>query len=184
MPPTTLLLVRHGETDWNRDRRVQGHTDVPLNATGVRQAHELAGRLAGYRLDAVYSSDLVRAIATAEAVAAPRGLEVVAVPGLRERSFGSWEGLTDVEARRRYPEQTQDPRGWGDGETQQELAARVVEALLRIGAAHAGGTMLAVSHGGPLRVALRYAGADGDGPLENCAVVSLEVEDGALRSVD
>ena len=97
---TTILLARHGETDWNRDRRVQGHTDVPLNDEGRRQAQALSRELDGCRFDAVYSSDLARAIETAEILAEQRGLEVTALPALREKHFGTWEGLTDTETRR------------------------------------------------------------------------------------
>ena len=92
-----LLLVRHGETDWNRDHRVQGQTDTPLNATGLAQAHALASSLSCVPLDAVYSSDLARARMTAETVAEPHGLPVEVEVDLREKDFGTWEGLTDVE---------------------------------------------------------------------------------------
>ena len=100
---TTLLLARHGETDWNRELRIQGSSDIELNELGRQQAQFLAQELTDVDLDAIYSSDLSRARATAAAVAATHGLEVTLDPRLRERSFGSWEGLTreDVSASRR-----------------------------------------------------------------------------------
>ena len=181
---TLILLARHGETDWNRERRVQGHTDIPLNATGLQQAEDLGAWLAETKLNAVYASDLARALATALVVAQPRGLEVVTVPELRERDFGTWEGLTDDEARRRFPAETSGPRTWGDAESPEKMAARVLAALRTIGAANPDGTVLVVSHGGPLQATLRHIGADGDRPLENGVVVSVAVENGALRGVD
>ena len=97
---TTLLLVRHGETDWNAEGRLQGHTDTPLNDYGRRQAAALGEDLAGDGIDAVYSSDLARARETAEIVAGRLGLPVVLEPGLREKNWGSWEGLTPRSATR------------------------------------------------------------------------------------
>ena len=97
---TTLLLVRHGETDWNAEGRLQGHTDTPLNDYGRRQARTLADELAGEPIDAVYSSDLARARETAEIVGGRLGLTVVVDPGLREKNWGSWEGLTPAERER------------------------------------------------------------------------------------
>src|SRR5687768_16876002 len=91
---TTLLLARHGETDWNRELRIQGSSDIALNDLGRDQARALAEELAELALDAIYSSDLRRARETAEAVAAQHGLDVRLDPRLRERAFGSWEGLT------------------------------------------------------------------------------------------
>ena len=94
---TTLLLVRHGETDWNADGRLQGHTDRPLTDFGRRQARDLAAALAGEDLTAIYSSDLTRARETAEIVAERLGLPVVLDRDLREKDWGNWEGLTAVE---------------------------------------------------------------------------------------
>src|SRR3954452_24611267 len=97
MTGTTLLLVRHGETDWNAEGRLQGHTDRPLNEYGRRQAKELAARLAGGHVDAIYASDLSRARETAEIVGERLGLTVVIDPDLRETNWGTWEGLTGDE---------------------------------------------------------------------------------------
>jgi len=179
---TTILLARHGETDWNLNRRVQGHSDTPLNNTGRAQARALGEELAGERIDAVYSSDLVRAHETARAVAEPRGLGVTAIRDLRERHFGTWEGMTDDEIFARF-----DPTpetSWGDGETREEMAGRVLDALRRIAATHPKSRVLVVSHGGPLRAVLTHCGVDGVGRIDNCHVVRVEIVDGVLRGVD
>jgi broad specificity phosphatase PhoE len=179
---TTIFLARHGETDWNVQRRVQGHSDTPLNETGRAQALALADELQGEAIDAVYSSDLLRAHETARIVAEPRGLNVTAIRDLRERNFGTWEGLTDDEIFVRFPEAASGR--WGDAETKEEMAERVFEALQRIADAHAGGRVLVVSHGGPLRAVLGRCGVDGVGRIENCHVVRIEAGDGLLRGVD
>lgn len=178
---TTIVLVRHGETEWNRTRRVQGHTDIPLNDEGRRQARALAEELDGEKVDAVYASDLGRARETAEILAAARGADVISLPALRERHFGTWEGLTDTEVHARFPEAAGG--SWGDGETTEELAERVVAAVGEIAAAHAGGLVLVVTHGGPLRAILRHVEEDAS-PVGNCGVVRLVAGGGALRKVD
>ena len=178
----TLILVRHGETDWNRDRRVQGQTDLPLNETGRAQARALAEQLAGTRVDAVYASDLARARETAELLAAQRGLTVTLDPALREKDFGSWEGLTDVEVLDRFPDAVRG--AWGDAETPDELSARVLAALERIAARHPNEHVVVVTHGGPVRAVLRHCSSANDGPIANCHVVRIRVENGVLRAVD
>jgi probable phosphoglycerate mutase len=180
---TTILLARHGETDWNLERRVQGHSDRPLNATGWQQAHALADELAREQLDAVYSSDLIRAYETARAVADRHGLAVTAIPDLREKDFGTWEGLTDIEIDQRFPD-ARAQNVWGDGETTLELKERVVGALQRIADTHPGGRVLVVSHGGPLRAVLRHCEVEREDRIGNCAVLRLEAEAGSFRSVD
>jgi probable phosphoglycerate mutase len=180
---TTLLLARHGETDWNRDRRVQGHSDVPLNDAGRAQARDLARGLRTEPLDAVYSSDLVRAKETAEIATAGRGLTVRVLVGLRERHFGTWEGLTDDVIRDRFPESRTGP--WGDGETIDEMSARVVASLRTIAAEHDGENVLVATHGGPMRAVLRAAGVEPTGPIENCHVMRVAVGvGGELRWLD
>jgi 2,3-bisphosphoglycerate-dependent phosphoglycerate mutase len=189
---TTILLARHGETDWNRTSRFQGHADPPLNRTGRRQAAELAAALADEELAAVYSSPLRRALETAAAVAAAHGLAVTALEALREVDVGSWEGLTSAEVERRFPEQfarwLDHGQGWDDGESYDEMGDRVVAGLLELAAAHEGERIVAVTHGGPIRAALAFA----DGvthaearrrgpPIGNVLVVELAVEAGALR---
>jgi broad specificity phosphatase PhoE len=180
--PTTIVLVRHGETDWNAERRVQGTTDRRLNETGVAQARALAQQLADEPLDAVYTSDLSRALETARTVAEAHALSVEALTDLRERDFGTWEGLTDEEIFERYPEARTG--SWGDAETREELAARVVGAMRSIAARHPGGRVLVVTHGGPLRAMLAQCAIDGEGPIANCHVVRLVFRDGEFTALD
>lgn len=180
--PTTILLARHGETDWNAERRVQGHTDRPLNSRGREQARALANQLESEHLDAIYSSDLSRAYETARAVADRRGLGVTVVPDLRERNFGTWEGLTDFEIARRFPESRGGP--WGDGEGRDEMARRVIGALRRIALGHRGERVLAVSHGGPLRALRAHCGVEAESVIANCHVARLEIERELIRAVD
>jgi probable phosphoglycerate mutase len=179
--PTTILLVRHGETDWNLERRVQGRTDRPLNETGRRQAIELASELADERVDAVYSSDLVRAHETARILARRKGLDVTVIPDLREKDFGTWEGFTDQEILSRFP----DARGrpWGDAESNDDVARRVVGALRRIAESHPGGRVVVVAHGGPFRAVRAHCKSHRNGPVGNCEVLRVEIEDGTLREV-
>jgi broad specificity phosphatase PhoE len=192
---TTILLARHGETDWNRDNRFQGHADPPLNEAGRAQAAELAKALAHEPLAAVYTSPLRRAFETAAIAAAPHHLEPVPVEALREVDVGSWEGLTRAEVEHHFPDQyarwLEYEQGWDDGETYEEMGLRAIAALFELAAAHDGGRILAVSHGGPVRAA--YAMADGithaaarrRGPVvANAFVVEFAVEDGKLRRVD
>ena len=175
---TTLLLARHGETEWNRELRIQGSSDIELNGRGRQQALELAEQLAGVPLEAIYSSDLTRARATAEAVAAARGLEVREDPRLRERSFGSWEGLTrdDIAA---LPEGSRH-----DGETDDQVRERVLEAVQAIADAHPGEQVLVVSHGGALNALWHHALGERIERWANCAVYKLAVRDGGWVAVD
>jgi len=129
---TTLLLVRHGETDWNADGRLQGHTDRPLSEFGRRQARQLAEELADEELDAIYASDLSRARETAQVVGARLGLAAVLDPDLREKDWGTWEGLTAVER-----EQVELA-----GESTEAHKDRVLGALKRIAERHPGGRVL------------------------------------------
>ncbi|MDX6491616.1 MAG: hypothetical protein QOD43_1861 [Gaiellaceae bacterium] len=192
---TTILLARHGETDWNRENRFQGHADPPLNEAGRAQAAELAAALVAEPLAAVYSSPLLRAFETAQILAAPHGLEPVPVDDLREVHVGSWQGLTRAEIEHRLPEQfarwLNYEQGWEDGESYEEMSRRVITALLELAAAHEGKQILAVSHGGPVRAA--YALADGvthsearrRGPVvANAFVAEFAVENGVFRRVD
>ena len=168
---TTLLLVRHGETDWNLERRVQGQTDRPLNTTGLEQAHVLAGELAAEQIVAVYASDLSRARDTAAIVAYSHALDVTVDTDLREKHFGSWEGLTDLEIAARFPGAV---RGhWGDGETTEALVARAVVAIERIRTANPSGTVLVVSHGGTMRAILDHLAVEHE-PIGNCAVIRVD----------
>jgi broad specificity phosphatase PhoE len=153
---TTVLLARHGESDWNRSKRWQGFADRPLTDLGRRQGAELARRLEDTELDAVYSSDLRRARDTAEIVARTKGLVVETTPDLREVDVGSWSGLTRAEAEKRFPEHyarwLRGGEGWEDGETYEQLGERVLRAIQRIATAHDGERVLVVAHGGTIRV--------------------------------
>ena len=151
----TILLARHGETDWNAARRWQGHTDRPLTDRGRAQAEALAERLDGTELECVYASDLTRARETAAAVAKRKGIDLRTLPELREVDVGSWAGLTKSEAQARFPEAFERWKdghvGWQDGETYEAMAERVTAALRRIAADHQDAPVLVVSHGGPIR---------------------------------
>jgi broad specificity phosphatase PhoE len=152
---TTILLARHGESDWNAARRWQGHADRPLTEVGIAQAEALAERLGEVDLDAVYASDLRRASETAEVVARRKGLIVTIVPELREVDVGSWSGLTRREAEERFPDGFRrwlaGRRGWEGGETYEEMAERIGKAVRAIAGQHPRGRVLLVSHGGPIR---------------------------------
>jgi probable phosphoglycerate mutase len=190
--PTTVVLVRHGETDWNRDNRFQGHADIPLNEAGRAQARALGLELEGEAIRAMYSSPLLRAYETAAILAENLELEIEPEHDLMEVDVGSWSGLTRVEVEERFPEGFRRwldyGHGWDDGETYDALGARVIASLRRIAAAHPGTTILAVTHGGPIRSAL--AAADrvpfsearrSIHVLGNCAVVRLAVRAGHLE---
>jgi broad specificity phosphatase PhoE len=178
---TEILLTRHGETDWNRERRLQGHTDRPLSEEGRRQALALAEELE-QPLDAVYASDLARAHETARIVAERLGLDVVVLPELRERDFGTWEGLTDDEIHERFPEARNGP--WGDAESREEMLGRVSEALGRIASAHPDGRVLVITHGGPVRALLTACDGGEAGSIGNCSVHRIGLRDGSLTRLD
>jgi broad specificity phosphatase PhoE len=169
---TTILLARHGETDWNREGRFQGWADPPLNDAGRAQARELADRLRDSPFDAVYSSDLRRAHETADIVAAPHDVPVVTDPGLREIDVGSWSGLTRGEIEERFPGTDHH-----DGESREDHLARVLAAVERIARAHVGERILIVSHGGSLRALRRHAIREPVHPMENCGVYELHFRD-------
>jgi probable phosphoglycerate mutase len=160
---TRLILLRHGETAWNAEHRMQGQLDVPLSATGVWQAEQLTQALADEPIDAVYASDLVRARLTALPLAERLGLVAQRHIGLRERHFGIFQGHTVDEVAVRWPAHF---AGWRareeqwripDGESGREFIDRVLAALQEIVARHAGARIAVVAHGGVLDVAYRAA---------------------------
>jgi broad specificity phosphatase PhoE len=160
MMNTTMLLIRHGQTDWNATRRSQGHIDIPLNGDGRRQSELLARRLASWPVGALYSSDLRRAGETAEIVGQALGLSPMFESALRERHGGVFQGHTTEELQELHPEALQafvergrNPPG---GESNLDLARRATPALERIAAAHRGQTVALVTHGGTLRVMIAY----------------------------
>jgi probable phosphoglycerate mutase len=160
---TRVLAVRHGETAWNVENRIQGQLDVPLNDVGRWQAHRLALAMAEESVDAIYTSDLLRTRETAEATARGAGVPLVTDSGLRERGFGVFEGLTFTEIEQRWPEQSarwrrRDPDFGADGgETLRDFYARSVAAATRLAAAHGGQTIVIVTHGGVLDCLYRAA---------------------------
>lgn len=192
---TTILLARHGETDWNRENRFQGRADPPLNETGRAQARDLAQRLAGERAGALYSSPLLRAHETAGILGQHLTLDVRTTGALVEVDVGSWSGLTRAEVESRFPvgyhRWLEYSHGWEDGETYDQLGERVVAGLLGIAATHPDESVLAVTHGGPIRSALAAAEGVPFGEARrsihvvgNCAVVRLAVRNGVIERVD
>lgn len=160
---TTVVAVRHGETAWNRETRIQGQLDIPLNSLGLAQAQRLAQALDGQGLHAIYSSDLARARQTAEAVANLQGLTVLLDAGLRERGFGMFEGLTWAEIETRWPAESErwrrrDPEFAAQGgESLQDFYGRAVTTVETLAARHPGQTVLIVAHGGVLDCLYRAA---------------------------
>jgi probable phosphoglycerate mutase len=157
MPNTRLYLVRHGETDENKNQIFQGQHGTTLNAEGRTQASRLAARLVQKRFAALYSSDLTRARETAEILGAVLGLPPALDEDLREIFLGSWQGLSFADIAARFPDEW---KAWqegapdlrrGGGETYEELAVRITRAIGRIADAHTGGTAIIVSHGAALK---------------------------------
>jgi probable phosphoglycerate mutase len=192
---TKILLIRHGETAWNAERRLQGHLDIALNPEGERQARALAAALEDERVDLVVASDLQRARQTAEAVASSRGMPVRTDRGLRERCYGGFEGMLYAEIEQRFPAefaawQRRDidaavPAGANRGETFREFHARVVAAILGWANAHPGKTLALVAHGGVLECAYRSAlglplETPRDFKVHNASVNRFVVKGGAL----
>ena len=191
---TQILFIRHGETDWNRIKRIQGHIDIPLAESGVAQAQQLGVRVAqevqsGARLDAIWSSDLLRAQQTAQPIAEAMGLPVQLTEGLRERNYGAFQGHDSDEIAERFPDeyahwQTRDP-GFAppEGESQREFYHRVLHALEPILAMHPGGRIACVAHGGVLDCVYRFANglaldAPRAWPLLNTSVNVVDFERG------
>ena len=192
---TKLILIRHGETAWNAERRLQGHIDIALNAEGVRQAEALAGALADDAIDAIVSSDLSRAAHTADLLARSHGLPVGRDPGLRERCFGGFEGLLYAEIAQRFPVefaawQARDiearmPDGARVAESFHQFYDRCIGAILAQAARHAGQTLVVVAHGGVLECAYRAAlglslTTPRDFPVMNASTNRFTVRDGKL----
>jgi len=153
-----LLLVRHGDTELNSAQRFWGQTDVELSAAGLKQAERLRDRLATQRIDAVYSSNLQRALVTAKTIASERQLEVIICPELRETNFGEFEGLTFEEITQLYPEMTKLWTDWSlqmrfpGGEGVDELNTRVSKFLDELRKHAPEETILIVAHSAPLRL--------------------------------
>lgn len=190
--PARLVLIRHGQSTWNQEHRIQGQLDPPLSEQGRRQATLLAARLAGRRFAGFYASDLKRALETAEIVGEVIGLAPTPLASLREVFLGEWEGLTSEEIAQRYPEAwarwVEEP-DWDvvpGGESQAAFDVRVAAAVDDITRRHAHGDVLAVTHGGVIQVALhRVVGTPSRGlfpfRIQNASITLLERRDG--RSV-
>ncbi|KVD55552.1 phosphoglycerate mutase [Burkholderia ubonensis] len=199
MATTQILFIRHGETAWNRIKRIQGHIDIPLADSGLAQAQRLAVRLAretrdGARVDAIYSSDLMRAQQTAQPAADALGLPLVLRAGLRERAYGIFQGHDSMEIEARFPDayaawQTRDPGFEPEGgESQRAFYHRVLHALEPIVAAHPGGRIACVAHGGVLDCVYRFAnGLDLAAPrnyqLLNTSINVVDYVDGRANVV-
>jgi broad specificity phosphatase PhoE len=190
-----LFLSRHGETDWNAEGRWQGHADQELSEHGRAQARGLAHRLEKTSFAAIYASDLQRSRETAEIVAAPHGLEVVSLVELREVDVGEWSGLTREEIEARWPERSRawrdGGRGWTQGESYEEMAARVVACLDRLARVHEGEQFLYVGHGGTIRAVLAHAHRVSytayrqlHPSIANCGVHRVAVRNGRFRPLD
>jgi alpha-ribazole phosphatase len=159
---TKLLIVRHGNTEFNSARRFQGHSDIELSAIGYRQAGRLRDRLAAEKIDIIYSSDMRRALTTAELISSGHKASIITCPELREINYGKLEGLTFEEISRLYPEVAAWCVNWSpqlkfpSGESFDELKERVSRFLSRLKKHTEEQTMLIVAHGGPLRLLLCY----------------------------
>jgi broad specificity phosphatase PhoE len=186
----TIFLVRHGQTDWNAERRWQGHADPPLNERGRAEARVLADRLAGRGLRRVYSSDLERARETAEIVGAALRLPVKLDERLREVDVGEWSGLTLTEVEERFPDGFRRRReggtGWAEGEPFDVMAERVLAALRDLAGRHGDEPVIVVTHGGPIRAVATACRGDLDGWVHagNCDWDVIAVEAGQMRWLD
>jgi probable phosphoglycerate mutase len=193
---TEILLIRHGETAWNAERRLQGHLDIALNAEGERQAAALGRALAEERIDALYSSDLRRAMQTAQGVAGPRGMALAIEPALRERCYGALEGLLYEDIGERYPEayamwrardpDARFPAGERRAETLREFFQRAVNAVTNLAARHPHGKIAIVTHGGVLECLYRSAraldlAAPRDFDIKNASINRLNWDGAVVR---
>ncbi len=189
---TRLCLVRHGETAWNAEHRVQGQLDVPLNAVGLAQALASAKMLVRERFDAIYSSDLSRARQTAEPTAGPLGMQPRLDAALRERHYGIFERLTYTEVKKKFPEDyarfdAREPAyDFRSGESLTDFSARSVAVLQRIAAAHPGQDILVFTHGGVLDELYRFiTGLPMSAPrnfrIPNCGINRVEAQAGGWR---
>lgn len=159
---TTMYFIRHGQTDWNNERRLQGQTDIPLNSEGLTQAHTAAGLLSDVSFKAIYSSPLTRALTTAQIIASHQGLPVQAVQAFRECNFGIFEGFRwgEIDAHPQFDalEKARNPLGYRvpGGESIQDLYDRVIPALNTIINVHPDETVAIVSHGVVMRAFLHH----------------------------
>jgi probable phosphoglycerate mutase len=193
---TEILLIRHGETDWNVEKRLQGHIDIDLNGKGRWQAEALGLALANETLDAVYASDLQRAVLTAQAIANHQELTVKKIRLLRERCYGALEGMSYQEINQMYPDtyivwrardiHARYPAGDNPAETLLEFSNRVVDAIIALADKHVGEKIAIVTHGGVLDCVHRAAAgkslsAKRDFDIFNAGINRLRWDGNALR---
>ena len=178
---TAFALVRHGETDWNRERRIQGSTDIPLNDTGREQAAAAGELLRGRQWSRIIASPLARAAETAAIIAERVGMPGPELDGaFVERNYGDAEGCTGAELDARFPEWTDVP----GRETREAVAERVIAGLLRVAAEHPGESIIVVCHGGVIRSVLEsVAPGRHREPITNGSVHSFLHADGDLQVV-
>ena len=178
---TSLYLVRHGETDWNAARRIQGSTDIELNATGRAQAATTGRLLARREWDGIYSSPLSRAFETGGIIAAEVGLgEPLTIAEIAERNYGEAEGLDWEQIETRYPGDTPVP----GRETHEEVAERVLPALVSLARSRPRTALIVVTHGGVIRSVLNAVEpASSHGRINNSSIHSFELVDGALELI-
>lgn len=180
----TIYLTRHGETDWNEKKLVQGHTNIPLNKKGERQAKLLAGVLKNIDFSAVYSSDLLRAKNSAEIIILGKNLKVHTTHALRERFFGRFEGRYLEELRKALgetmivPKKTQERLKLNDVENDVDVNSRLIPFMKKIATTYLGKNVLMVTHGGLLRAFLSYVGYEvpkySEKPLKNTGYLIIE----------
>ncbi|MGO1285840.1 MAG: histidine phosphatase family protein [Brachybacterium sp.] len=198
-PRARLILVRHGQTDYNREGRLQGQVDIPLNATGIRQAESLADTVAADPPAVIVASPLGRALETARIISRDTGLEVTTDEAFLERGFGRWEGLKGEEIKHRWPAEHADWRAHRpvlglDVEDRPVVGERVAAACRKLVAEHNGGTVMVVAHGAAITLGITaLLGLDTNGfrglaGLENCHRSVLEPligepADGLMRLV-
>lgn len=191
MHTTRFCLIRHGETDWNRERRLQGHLDIPLNRRGLQQAEQLASALIRQQLQfaALHVSELTRARQTATAISRQLGLPLQTHPALKERHYGAFQGRTFDEAREHIPHVYQlhqqrdlhfDLQG---GESLHNFQQRIMHCMQQLAERHSGEQILVVSHGGVLEMVHRTASGQGlsgsrDFPIPNAALNWVIYRDG------
>jgi probable phosphoglycerate mutase len=186
MQSTTLCLVRHGETAWNAEGRVQGQLDIPLNTTGLAQARAVASVLKNESFASIYSSDLIRTQQTAQPVADLQKKKIRLDKNLRERDYGAFQGMTYTEASMRIPEgyarfKAKDPAyDFGSGESLSRFNERALACIRDLAEKHSGENLLVVTHGGVLEMVYRHATGRGlstprDFEIPNAAINRVEI---------
>lgn len=180
----TIYLVRHGETEWNVKKLIQGQTDIPLNKKGEKQAKELAEKLRHIKFDAVFSSDLVRAKKTAEIISLEKKLAVITTKALRERLFDRFEGKHLSQLRKilgeliLLPKEKQKKLELNDVENDEQLTNRFIPFIREVAVAYQGKNVLVVSHGGLIRAFLSHIGFKmpeySEKPMKNAGYLKIE----------